>query len=71
MEDLPAHRDGTIGHKGCISGEEGSGEFAGSRALSIRTNRRAEKGFYRTNGIQISILPIFKISPILILAMKI
>ena len=31
------NRDGTVGHKGCIfCSDEGSGEFAGSRSVSIR-----------------------------------
>lgn len=38
------NRDGTIGHRGCIfCGEEGSGEFAGSRLLSIREQVEQQK----------------------------
>ncbi|GFN35505.1 tRNA modification radical SAM protein MnmL/YtqA [Tepidimicrobium xylanilyticum] len=38
------NRDGTIGHRGCVfCGEEGSGEFAGSRTLSIEEQIREQK----------------------------
>lgn len=38
------NRDGTIGSRGCIfCGEEGSGEFAGSRALSIKGQIEEQK----------------------------
>ena len=38
------NRDGTIGSKGCIfCGEEGSGEFAGSRCLSIKEQIEQQK----------------------------
>ena len=38
------NRDGTIGGRGCIfCGEEGSGEFAGSRSLSIKAQIEEQK----------------------------
>ena len=38
------NRDGTVGSKGCIfCGEEGSGEFAGTRSLSIREQADEQK----------------------------
>lgn len=38
------NRDGTIGHRGCIfCGEEGSGEFTSSRALSIEEQIKEQK----------------------------
>lgn len=38
------NRDGTLGNKGCIfCGEDGSGEFAGSRLLSIREQAEEQK----------------------------
>lgn len=38
------NRDGTIGNKGCIfCGEEGSGEFAGSRLISISEQAKQQK----------------------------
>lgn len=38
------NRDGTIGNKGCIfCGEEGSGEFAGSRTLDITKQMESQK----------------------------
>ena len=40
------NRDGTIGSRGCIfCGEEGSGEFAGSRCLSIKEQIEEQKEF--------------------------
>ncbi|NMB28046.1 MAG: TIGR01212 family radical SAM protein [Tissierellia bacterium] len=40
------NRDGTIGNRGCIfCGEEGSGEFAGSRTLSIEEQIWQQKKF--------------------------
>lgn len=40
------NRDGTIGRRGCIfCGEEGSGEFAGSRALDINEQIKEQKEF--------------------------
>ena len=38
------NRDGTIGNRGCIfCGEEGFGEFAGSRTLSIKEQIQQQK----------------------------
>lgn len=38
------NRDGTVGHKGCIfCGEEGSGEFAGTRTLDIKDQIEEQK----------------------------
>lgn len=38
------NRDGTIGNKGCIfCGEEGSGEFAASRSLSLKKQMESQK----------------------------
>ncbi|MCF6461959.1 TIGR01212 family radical SAM protein [Clostridium sp. Cult1] len=40
------NRDGTIGYRGCIfCGEEGSGEFAGSRILTIKEQIQQQKEF--------------------------
>ena len=55
------NRDGKVGSRGCIfCGEEGSGEFAGSRLDPIRVQIENQKVFYLGSGIRISSLSTFK-----------